>query len=163
LLAAEQEATDFKTSYAGTAVVLPLFRDVIACLEGDPAADLLHIALHGQVDPQGNDEGLVLLSLSADGKYSAQYLQSQHIESVDLPNSPFVFLNACQVGAGKQVLGDYAGLAAAFLRAGAAAVVAPLWNVDDGVASEIALEFYQRALADSPVPISEILRDIRSR
>jgi hypothetical protein len=163
LPSAEQEATEFARNNAPAAVVPPLFRDVIACLEGNPPADLLHMALHGQVDPQGNDEGLVLLSPLADGKYAAQYLQAQHIEGLELPNAPFVFLNACQVGAGKQVLGDYAGLAAAFLHAGAAAVVAPIWNDDDKVASDIAREFYRRTLADDPETVSEVLRDIRSR
>ena len=53
-----------------------------------------------------------------------------------MPRPMFVFLNACQVGAGQRVLGDYAGLATAFLSAGAAGVVAALWNVHDLAARE---------------------------
>ena len=52
------------------------------------------------------------------------------------------FLNACQVGAGQALLGDYAGMAEAFLYAGACAIVAPLWSIDDKIAHEIALRFY---------------------
>ena len=38
----------------------------------------------------------------------------------------FVFLNACQVGAGNEILGGASGLAADFVHAGASGVVAPL-------------------------------------
>ena len=61
--------------------------------------------------------------------------------------SPFVFLNACQVGAGQNLLGNYGGIAQAFLRIGASAVVAPLWSIDDAIAQKIALGFYEHALA----------------
>ena len=64
-----------------------------------------------------------------------------------LPGTPLVFLNACQVGSGHQVLGDYAGMAAAFLYAGAAAVIAPLWSIDDAAAKDIGLRFYERVFA----------------
>jgi CHAT domain-containing protein len=60
------------------------------------------------------------------------------------PGDPFVFLNACQVGGGEQILGDYAGLAEAFLFAGASGVVAPLWSIDDRLARELAVRFYER-------------------
>ena len=53
--------------------------------------------------------------------------------------APFVFLNACQVGSAGEMLGSYNGIAEAFLQAGATAVVAPLWNVDDTIAQKIAL------------------------
>jgi CHAT domain-containing protein len=78
-----------------------------------------------------------------------------------MPRPTFVFLNACQVGAGQQVLGDYAGLAAAFLSAGASGVVAALWNVHDAVARDVAEQFY-RAL-DSGTPVAEVLRQTRAR
>jgi len=165
LESAEQESAELATAWTPAHVVQPFFRDVVRCLEGDPAADVLHFALHGQFDPQGVDEGLVLLAPdpAAAGEFVARFLQPDHIRAVSLGRQPFVFLNACQVGAGKQVLGDYAGMAAAFLFAGASGVVAPLWNVDDTVASAIALEFYRSAYADDAVPVAEILRRVRAR
>ena len=61
---------------------------------------------------------------------------------------------------GNQMLGDHAGLAAAFLFAGAAGVIAPLWSIDDAIAREIAIRFYERALAgEAP---AEILRTERA-
>ena len=50
---------------------------------------------------------------------------------------------------GSKVLGDYAGMASAFLKAGAVGVVAPLWSVKDTIAREIATAFYQALAAGS--------------
>ena len=63
---------------------------------------------------------------------------------------PLVFLNACQVGAAREVLGDYAGMAEAFLHAGASAVIAPLWTIDDGAAKTLALSFTSPSPAGEP-------------
>jgi len=142
-------------------VVEPVFRSVLDCLRGSPPADILHVALHGQVGGQGR-EGLVLLAPKVNGGFAPQFLKYQHVDAVDMPRRTFVFLNACQVGQGRTVLGDYAGLATAFLAAGAAGVVAALWNVDDAVASEFAAEFY--AAVDNPARLSvgEALRRARA-
>jgi CHAT domain-containing protein len=68
-----------------------------------------------------------------------------------LSEAPFVYLNACQVGTGNAVLGDYAGLAANFVKAGASGVVAPLWKVDDVIARKIALRLYPAWFGKTPV------------
>jgi hypothetical protein len=75
-----------------------------------------------------------------------------------------VFLNACQVGAGDRLLGNYTGLAVEFLRAGASAVIAPLGNVNDERAGDLAREFYKMAYTDEPRPsAAEIVRRFRDR
>jgi hypothetical protein len=158
---AEAEAAHIATAYPGTVTIEPLYDKVMNCLWGDPEVDVMHVALHGQFDPAGIDQGLVLLAPKAGG-YGAQYLKPQHVESVTMPRPMFVFLNACQVGAGQRVLGDYAGLAAAFLSAGAAGVVAALWNVHDVVARDLAEQFY-RALDTDGEPVAEVLRQTRAR
>jgi hypothetical protein len=124
---------------------------VLDCLEGVPPADVLHFSVHGNYDPTGTQDGLMLV----DGRT----LDPLIVTGSELSSAPFVFLNACQVGSGKRVLGDYSGLAAAFLEAGAAAVVAPLWSVKDTIAKEIALAFYA-ATADGTRP-AEVLRQAR--
>jgi CHAT domain-containing protein len=58
-------------------------------------------------------------------------------------------------------LGDYAGMAVAFLRAGASAVIAPLWSIDDESASRVALSFYDRAISESREAPAEVLREVR--
>jgi CHAT domain-containing protein len=77
-----------------------------------------------------------------------------------LAASPFVFLNACQVGSANRILGDYGGMADAFLYAGASGVIAPLWSIKDTVAREIALRFYVEAFAGTPP--AEIMRRERA-
>jgi CHAT domain-containing protein len=127
---------------------------VIACLKGDPKAELLHFAVHGIYNPTGPKEGLILV----DGRT----LDPLEVRGVKFQTGPFVFLNACQVGTGTTVLGDYAGMAEAFLYAGAAGVVAPLWSIDDALAKEIALRFYQQTLVEGRTP-AEVFRAERAR
>lgn len=157
------EAHDLASAFPPADRVRPRFADVIQLLEGDPPDEVLHLALHGQFDPTStDDEGLVLVRQLVDGSFSPQYLQADHVKSRLMPRHPFVFLNACQTGAAKRVLGDYGGLAAAFVRAGASAVVAPLWNLDDDVARVVAGEFYTSVYGSGDLSAGEALRRIRS-
>jgi hypothetical protein len=144
LFDAEEEAADLAKRYKTTSVDARS-ADVQRLLEGHPKADLLHFAVHGQYDPQGQIDGLVLV----DGA-----LGPNQVTGSELGGTPFVFLNACQVGAANEVLGDYAGMADAFLKAGASAVIAPLWSIDDVLARELALQFYEKALlGESPASV----------
>jgi hypothetical protein len=153
LAEAEDEAARIRETY-GAASVKALSKDVLDCLQGNPRADLVHFAVHGVYNPEGAKEGLVML----DG----ETLDPLEVKGTTLSGQPFVFLNACQVGSGNQVLGDYAGMAEAFLYAGASGVVAPLWSVDDAVAREMALRFYERTLGEGDLP-AEVLRAERAR
>ncbi len=138
LLAAEEEAKIIKKTYHAQAidaqppVVYPL-------LKGTPPSDILHFAVHGRYNPEGADEGIYLVS--------GRPIDPFRILGSNLHDrSPFVFLNACQVGASSNLLGRYGGIAQAFLKIGASAVVAPLWSIDDHVAQRIAIAFYKEAL-----------------
>jgi CHAT domain-containing protein len=113
---------------------------------------VLHFSLHGKYDPGSAKQGLVLI----DG----DVIDALVVKGGSLTEAPLVFLNACQVGTGQQTLGDYSGLAESFLFAGASAVVAPLWSIDDGVASALAERFYTRAFAGEA--IAEIVRAERA-
>ncbi len=144
LFDAEEEAADLAKAYKTTSVDARS-ANVQRLLEGDPRADLLHFAVHGQYDPGGQIDGLVLV----DGA-----LGPNQVTGSELGGTPFVFLNACQVGAANEVLGDYAGMADAFLKAGASGVIAPLWSIDDVLARELALKFYAKALkGESPASV----------
>ena len=126
--------------------------EVALCLVGQPPVDVLHFSLHGKYDPGSAKQGLVLV----DGGV----IDPLVVKGGSLMAAPLVFLNACQVGTGQQTLGDYAGLAESFLYAGASAVVAPLWSIDDRIASELAERFYARAFAGETV--AEIVRSERA-
>lgn len=151
LLEAEAEAGHLKATY-GAVDVKATMTEVLECLEGTPPADLLHFAVHGVYDPGGVQDGLALV----DGTF----LEPLHISGVRMHGAPFVFLNACQVGSGSRILGDYAGMAAAFLSAGAVGVIAPLWSVKDTIAREIAERFYHQVFAG--VPPAEAMRVARA-
>jgi CHAT domain-containing protein len=147
---AEQETEHLAELY-GAVPVDGLADPILQCLHGDPPGDIVHFAMHGKLDPGGTQDGLMM----ADGQWLDQY----SVRGVDL-RARVVFLNACQVGQGQKLLGDYAGLAAAFLSGGAQAVVAPLWRVDDEVARHFAEGFYEAVLCGSTPP-AEYLRQER--
>jgi len=181
---AEQEAQRLIEALHPAAIaVRPALDDILALINGDPAADLLHFALHGRFDPLGVNGGLILppdpdRPLHPHAPVS---LDENHIRSRQLKASAFVYLNACQIGAGdNRLLGDYGGMAAAFLEAGAGAVLAPLWNITDSTAAAVAEEVYRTCLGvrfsgDRPgsvgsagsvgavLPVAETLRRIRAR
>ncbi len=160
---AEKEAEEVIDRCGGGDSIAPGFRDVIASLGGDPCGQVLHFALHGRFEDGAARSGLVLLAPhpTVAGEVTEKFLQPQHVLGVKMPHHPFVFLNACQVGAGAELLGDYGGLAAGFIFAGASAVIAPLWSVSDEVAHRFALDFYDQALGDD-VPPAEVLRRRRA-
>lgn len=79
---------------------------------------------------------------------------------------PLLFLNACMLGIGGETIGDMAGFPGHSLRGGFGGVLAALWEIDDQVAHDIAIEFWARALPPGPgagEPIGQILRDLRAR
>jgi CHAT domain-containing protein len=76
-------------------------------------------------------------------------------------SGPFVFLNACQVGTASSVLSSYGGLAGSFLGTGCRGFLAPLWDVDDDVAKDIALEFYDATFRRG-LTVGEAVRRIRA-
>jgi len=143
--------------------VKPELWTVMNLFSSQPERDVLHVALHGKYDGQGDQEGIVLLETSPAGGATAQYLTSTMLEGGSLPHGPFVFLNACQVASDERVLGDYAGFASTLLRIGASGVVAPLWNVRDDVAAAVAKAFYAATLsAPEPVSAAEAVRALRA-
>jgi hypothetical protein len=165
LEAAEEEAKLLQEAYRATPIEAQP-DPVTSLLDGDPPADILHFAVHGKYDPQSPAEGLYLVS-------GAPIVPLQIRGGNLRRRAPFVFLNACQVGSAQTLLGNYGGMAQSFLKAGASAVVAPLWSIDDKIAQHIALEFYRQSFAvatpageaageaDEPPPVAELLRRAR--
>ena len=163
---AEEEAERLLEAWPGARRIPASFREVMDCLGGDPPADLLHFALHGRFDESGRQEGIFLIGKQPDegGSARVEILSPFDVRGKSLgERAPLVFLNACQIGASREVLGDYAGMAEAFLHAGASAVIAPLWSIDDGAAKTLALSFYESASGANAKPPAEILREERAR
>ena len=168
-----QEEADFVTTlFTSTVPVTPSLGDVVNLLSGNPSADVLHVALHGQFDSQGDEGGLVLLAKDAAGRLTtrAQFLKPDQVLNGRLDDGPFVFLNACQVGSDKRVLADNGGFASTLLQIGATGVVAPLWNVNDVTAATCAREFYAATWSatddgagDTRVSAAEAVRSLRAK
>ena len=117
---------------------------------------LMHFACHGQVDlanPAHN--GIVLNS----GNMRLDPTTARG-NTIGAATQPFAFMNACEVGMAGETLGAYGGLAAAFLNEGFRGFVAPLWAVNDKLAHDIAVKFYQQTL-DQQQPVAEALRTQR--
>jgi len=127
---------------------------------GPLAVQAVHLAGHGDFDPTRPDASALYLE---DGKalHSTLFRAARYGGSCQ----PLLFLNACMLGIGGDLLGDMAGFPGSSLRGGFGGVLGALWEVDDAVAHDIALEFWRRALPDSPgggETIGSILRDVRA-
>ena len=124
-------------------------------------ADAVHFAGHGEFDPATQDSSVLFLS---DGvPLSSLLFRSAKYGN---PQQPLIFLNACMIGIGGQLLGDMGGFPGNCLKGGFGGVVGALWEVDDAVAHAIALEFWQRALptpGQAGEPVGAILRDLRAK
>jgi tetratricopeptide (TPR) repeat protein len=85
-------------------------------------------------------------------------LLGEELAGLDLRGTRLVFLSACDTAAGGPPTSEgLQGLQAAFHHAGAAAVVASLWRVEDAAAEVIIDEFYNR-LWNEQLPPLEALR-----
>ncbi|MEP6648800.1 MAG: CHAT domain-containing protein [Lapillicoccus sp.] len=169
---AQEEAHFVSGLFTSAVAVTPSLSDVLDMLSGTPPADVLHVALHGQFDAQGDQGGLVLLDTDPNGTLTKRslFFKPDQVLNGRLDDGPFVFLNACQVGSDKRVLADNGGFASTLLEIGATGVVAPLWNVNDTTAAEFAREFYAATWSasgdgDAPGPVSaaEAVRSLRAR
>ena len=109
-----------------------------------PAAELVHIACHGTFR-HGNP--LFSALHLADGWLRAADVVADGLEL----NGAVVVLSACSSGGGSELSREPLGLAWAFVEAGAAGVVASLWDVDDAATLELMTHFYG-ALADGQYP-----------
>lgn len=125
------------------------------------AVDTVHFAGHGEFDPARPDSSMLFLS---DGKPLSSLLFRS--AKYGLAHTPLAFFNACMIGIGGELLGDAGGFPGNCLHGGFGAVLGALWEVDDALAREIALEFWQRAMpppGGQGEPVAAIWRDLRAR
>ena len=150
---ADAEADRLRADYDASTVDARS-RTILDCLAGVPATGALHFALHGSSGSAGTNEGLLMTDRT--------YLSPTSVRGVEVkldgrPSSVrLAFLNACQLGQGRSLLGEYGGMAAALLGLGVGAVVAPLWKVDDTVARQVAEAFYAAVFTGDVRPAEQI-------
>jgi CHAT domain-containing protein len=114
----------------------------------------LHIGVHGYVDPRDpRRTGLVVgYEPENEGLLAIEEVSALHLDA-DL-----AVLSACDTARGSVVRGEgVESLANAFLEAGARAVIATLWELDDRSAADLMKVFYQQHLG-AGLPAGQALR-----
>jgi CHAT domain-containing protein len=104
----------------------------------------LHLAAHAVVDDERPELSGIALSLVAeDGAPRNGFLRLHDIYNLTLPVE-LVVLSACETGLGKEVQGEgLISLVRGFMYAGAPAVIASSWKVDDTATAELMTELYR--------------------
>jgi CHAT domain-containing protein len=119
--------------------------------------ELLHIATHARVDSQRPRLSALALTPEHRGDGTASAFGLLDILNLKL-NSSLVVLSACETSRGRLLPGEgVLGPAQAFLQAGAAAVLASYWRVDDLTTSRFMQEFYRYLLIER-LPAATALR-----
>jgi len=105
----------------------------------DKAGNLYHFSCHGNFDADNADEsplqlkdGEILAPSDVIGRYETGVVQSK----------PLVFLNACYAGQIGRNIRGLGGWAQRFVGKGASAFIGGLWEVNDNLAAEFAITFY---------------------
>ncbi|MBC8024813.1 MAG: CHAT domain-containing protein, partial [Steroidobacteraceae bacterium] len=106
-------------------------------------ADVVHFATHALADlRQPLASLLVLPAETAAGKPT--YLTAGQVQDWR-GDADLVFLSACESAIGPpRFAGGMPGLQSAFLRAGARGVIATLWPIEDVLARQFSVDFYER-------------------
>jgi CHAT domain-containing protein len=114
---------------------------------------IVHFATHGLLDSEHPDlSGLVLSLVDEKGAPVDGFLRMHEIYNLHLP-ADLVVLSACQTALGREIRGEgLVGLTRGFMYAGARAVVASLWQVDDESTAELMKRFYRAMLKDGRRP-----------
>ncbi|HST60545.1 MAG TPA: CHAT domain-containing protein, partial [Longimicrobium sp.] len=119
-----------------------------------PAHSIFHFAGHAVFNPEQPE--LSYLALAAGGP-GGGILRAGEIAELRLSNVQVVVLSACSsLNPRPSRTGAITGLAYSFLRAGAPATVSTLWDVEDGVTTELLIGFHRRMAAGTPA--AEALR-----
>jgi tetratricopeptide (TPR) repeat protein len=142
---ARLEALDFRASRAiSTSDELGRYR-------------IVHFATHGLLNSEHpNLSGLVLSLVDERGQQQDGFLQLHEIFNLRL-SAELVVLSACQTGLGKEIKGEgLVGLTRGFMYAGAARVMASLWQVDDAATAELMKRFYRRMLQEGMRPAAAL-------
>lgn len=108
---------------------------------------ILHLVTHGFFNPKHpENSGFVLSDINREQKQVDGFVGLREIYELRAPVL-LVVLSACQTALGENVRGEgLTGLTRGFMHAGAASVVASLWEVDDRATAELMKLFYSNML-----------------
>jgi CHAT domain-containing protein/Tfp pilus assembly protein PilF len=114
---------------------------------------VVHFATHGLLNNRHPElSGLVFSLVNRQGEAQDGFLRLLDIYNLDL-NADLVVLSACQTALGKQIRQEgLVGLTRGFMYAGAARVLASLWNADDEATAALMKKFYEGILKNRQTP-----------
>ena len=143
LPASPQEATELATLLGGTAYIEQEATSDRLRREG-PGSRAIHLSTHGML--HFDNPNFSRLELADRPFYGVD------ARRLDLRGCQLVSLSACETGLGRSRGGDeYVGLVRDFGFAGAQAVLASLWRVDDGLTRNLMLGMYRQvAMGSTP-------------
>jgi hypothetical protein len=160
---AEEEAEALVATYSGVQLEATDagIQEILDGYGGGSRVQAIHFAGHGNFDASRPDGSALYLRTGTP-------LQSMLFRSAKFgaDNPAVLFLNACMAGIGGEVLGQMGGFPGHSLRGGFSAVLGALWEVNDDVAHDVAIDFWAHALpkdAAKGEPIGAVLRDMRAR
>ena len=153
---ADDEATFLKRTFnLGAIEVVPAtFENVDTTLKTG-GRDAIHFICHGKSGP------LQTVRLDSPDTLTCAQVQVMDGFVEAFRKNPLAFLNACEVGSPVPSLIGVGGFATSFIELGAAAVVAPLWAVQDSIALDVTSMFYGGV--QSGITLSEAVRRIREK
>ncbi|MEW6369171.1 MAG: CHAT domain-containing protein [Acidobacteriota bacterium] len=110
----------------------------------------VHLATHGFLNSSHPElSGLILSMVDPEGREQRGFLPASEVFNLRL-SADLVVLSACRSALGREIRGEgVVGLTRAFMYAGASAVVASLWKVDDAATAELMRDFYAAMLAEN--------------
>ena len=136
---AKKEAQAVAKLYGGDALVGDE-ATAVAIQRNVSKYDILHLISHYELNKTTPLFSGLILAPDKDAKASLEY---HEVYGLDLKSADLVVLAVCQSNSGAQSRGDeITGLNRAFMSAGAPAVIASLWSVDDQATSELMVSFY---------------------
>src|SRR5215471_9858468 len=118
---------------------------------------IVHFATHSLLNNEHPElSGVVLSLVDRSGRPQNGFLRLYDIYNLRL-GSDLVVLSACQTALGGEIKGEgLIGLTRGFLYAGAARVVASLWEIDDRTTAELMKRFYESMLAQGQRPAAAL-------
>jgi CHAT domain-containing protein/tetratricopeptide (TPR) repeat protein len=120
---------------------------------------MVHLATHGILNTKHPElSGIVFSLVDERGRPEDGFLRLGDIYNLNLPIE-MVVLSACRTGVGEPVKGEgLMGLTRGFMYAGAARVVASLWNVSDRATATLMKRFYNYMLQKKMPPAAALRR-----
>jgi CHAT domain-containing protein len=118
---------------------------------------VIHFATHGLLNSRHPElSGVVLSLVDENGQPQDGFLRLNDLYNLKL-NADLVVLSACSTALGKEIRGEgLISLTRGFMYAGAARVVASLWNVNDAATAELMKRFYRAMLVEKLAPAAAL-------